>query len=103
AHLRPQRPLQHGVEARASLRPREQPSERSARKRPREEQAPSRQSKRPLHGMGLTTDDLRTAEHQLEWAEHKRLQAQRQHQQQQLDESHGIARNHNAGLCVSMA
>ncbi len=53
--------------------------------------------------MGLTTDDLRTAEHQLEWAEHKRLQAQRQHQQQQLDESHGIARNHNAGLCVSMA
>ncbi|TWR02351.1 hypothetical protein FQJ85_21925, partial [Xanthomonas vasicola] len=103
AHLRPQRPLRHGVEARASLRPREQPSERSARKRPREEQAPSRQSKRPLHGMGLTTDDLRTTEHQLDWPEQKRLQAQRQHQQQQLGESHGIARNHNAGLCVSMA
>ncbi|AVQ07991.1 XopAD/skwp family type III secretion system effector [Xanthomonas vasicola] len=103
AHLRPQRPLQHGVEARAFLRPREQPSERSARKRPREEQAPSRQSKQPFHGMGRTWGDLRTAEHQLDWPEHKRLQAQRQHQQQQLGESHGIARNHNAGLCVSMA
>ncbi|ATS49698.1 hypothetical protein XcfCFBP6992P_01200 [Xanthomonas citri pv. phaseoli var. fuscans] len=103
AHHRPQRSSQHGVEARASLRPREQPSEWSARKRPREEQAPSRQSKRPFHGMGLTTDDLRRAEHQLDSAEKKRLQAQRQQQQRQLSEPHGIARNHNAGLCVSMA
>ncbi|WP_343230472.1 XopAD/skwp family type III secretion system effector [Xanthomonas euvesicatoria] len=91
------------MEARASLRPREQPSEWSARKRPREEQAPSRQSKRPFHGMGLTTDDLRRAEHQLDSAEKKRLQTQRQQQQRQLSEPHGIARNHNAGLCVSMA
>ncbi|WP_425522685.1 hypothetical protein, partial [Xanthomonas vasicola] len=67
AHLRPQRPLQHGVEVRAFFRPREQPSERSARKRPREEQAPSRQSKRPFHGVARTWDDLRTAEHQLDW------------------------------------
>ncbi|ARR14166.1 XopAD/skwp family type III secretion system effector [Xanthomonas citri] len=102
AHHRPQRSSQHGVEARASLRPREQPSEWSARKRPREEQAPSRQSKRPFHGMGLT-EDLRRAEHQLDWAAKKRLQAQRQQQQRQLSEPHGIARNHNAGLCVSMA
>ncbi|WP_236615001.1 XopAD/skwp family type III secretion system effector, partial [Xanthomonas euvesicatoria] len=90
------------MEASASLRPREQPSEWSARKRPREEQAPSRQSKRPFHGMGLT-EDLRRAEHQLDSAEKKRLQAQRQQQQRQLSEPHGIARNHNAGLCVSMA
>ncbi|AOY61160.1 type III secretion system effector XopAD [Xanthomonas citri pv. glycines] len=104
AHHRPQRSSQqHGVEASASLRPREQPSEWSARKRPREEQAPSRQSKRPFHGMELTTDDLRRAEHQLDSAEKKRLQAQRQQQQRQLSEPHGIARNHNAGLCVSMA
>ncbi|APR09238.1 type III secretion system effector XopAD [Xanthomonas citri] len=102
AHHRPQRSSQHGVEARASLRPREQPSEWSARKRPREEQAPSRQSKRSFHGMGLT-EDLRRAEHQLDWAAKKRLQAQRQQQQRQLSEPHGIARNHNAGLCVSMA
>ncbi|WP_372183841.1 XopAD/skwp family type III secretion system effector [Xanthomonas axonopodis] len=103
AHHRPQRSSQqHGVEASASLRPREQPSEWSARKRPREEQAPSRQSKRPFHGMGLT-EDLRRAEHQLDSAEKKRLQAQRQQQQRQLSEPHGIARNHNAGLCVSMA
>ncbi|SOO28825.1 Type III secretion system effector protein (fragment) [Xanthomonas phaseoli pv. phaseoli] len=53
--------------------------------------------------MGLTTDDLRRAEHQLDSAEKKRLQAQRQQQQRQLSEPHGIARNHNAGLCVSMA
>ncbi|MBV6897872.1 hypothetical protein KWH70_18915, partial [Xanthomonas campestris pv. ionidii] len=103
AHHRSQRSSQHGVEARASLRPREQPSEWSARKRPREEQAPSRQSKRPFHGMGLTTDDLRRAEHQLDSAEKKRLQAQRQQQQRQLSEPHGIGRNHNAGRCVSMA
>ncbi|WP_101064834.1 XopAD/skwp family type III secretion system effector [Xanthomonas phaseoli] len=104
AHHLPKRSWQqHGVEARASLRPREQPSEWSARKRPREEQAPSRQSKRLFHGMGLTTDDLRRAEHQLDSAEKKRLQAQRQQQQRQLSEPHGIARNHNAGLCVSMA
>ncbi|MGK9145397.1 hypothetical protein KXR77_18130 [Xanthomonas euvesicatoria] len=103
AHHRSQRSSQHGVEARASLRPREQPSEWSARKRPREEQAPSRQSKRPFHGMGLTTDDLRRAEHQLDSAEKKRLQAQRQQQQRQLSEPHGIAGNHNAGLCLSMA
>ncbi|MBD4160409.1 hypothetical protein GUH55_00030 [Xanthomonas citri pv. citri] len=102
AHHRPQRSSQHGVEARASPRPREQPSEWSARKRPREEQAPSRQSKRSFHGMGLT-EDLRRAEHQLDWAAKKRLQAQRQQQQRQLSEPHGIARNHNAGLCVSMA
>ncbi|WP_372191392.1 XopAD/skwp family type III secretion system effector [Xanthomonas axonopodis pv. desmodiigangetici] len=103
AHHRPQRSSQqHGVEASASLRPREQPSEWSARKRPREEQAPSRQSKRPFHGMGLT-EDLRRAEHQLDSAEKKRLQAQRQQQQRQLSEPHGIAGNHNAGLCVSMA
>ncbi|MGS0601219.1 XopAD/skwp family type III secretion system effector [Xanthomonas oryzae pv. oryzicola] len=104
AQHRPQRWSQHhGVEARAFLRPREQPSESSARKRPREEQAPSRQSKRPFHGMGLTTEDLRRAEHQLDWAAKKRLQAQRQQQQRQLSEPHGMARNHNAGLCVSMA
>ncbi|MGS0578949.1 XopAD/skwp family type III secretion system effector [Xanthomonas oryzae pv. oryzicola] len=104
AQHRPQRSSQHhGVEARAFLRPREQPSESSARKRPREEQAPSRQSKRPFHGMGLTTEDLRRAEHQLDWAAKKRLQAQRQQQQRQLSEPHGMARNHNAGLCVSMA
>ncbi|QWN05433.1 hypothetical protein DGN16_22175 [Xanthomonas citri pv. fuscans] len=102
-HLPKRSSQQHGVEARASLRPREQPSEWSARKRPREEQAPSRQSKRLFHGMGLTTDDLRRAEHQLDSAEKKRLQAQRQQQQRQLSEPHGIARNHNAGLCVSMA
>ncbi|MFA1259886.1 XopAD/skwp family type III secretion system effector [Xanthomonas axonopodis pv. fascicularis] len=102
AHHRPQRSSQHGVEARASLRPREQPSEWSARKRPREEQAPSRQSKRSFHGMGLT-EDLRRAEHQLDWAAKERLQAQRQQQQRQLSEPHGITRNHNAGLCVSMA
>ncbi len=53
--------------------------------------------------MELTTDDLRRAEHQLDSAEKKRLQAQRQQQQRQLSEPHGIARNHNAGLCVSMA
>ncbi len=52
--------------------------------------------------MGLT-EDLRRAEHQLDWAAKKRLQAQRQQQQRQLSEPHGIARNHNAGLCVSMA
>ncbi|QKD86028.1 hypothetical protein XAV_05885 [Xanthomonas axonopodis pv. vasculorum] len=103
SHHRPQRSSQHGLEARASLRPLEQLSERSARKRPREEQAPSRQSKRPLHGVGRTRDDLRKAEHQLDRAEQKRLQAQRQHQRRQLSEPHGIARNHNAGLCVSMA
>ncbi|KPL48829.1 hypothetical protein XAXN_11245, partial [Xanthomonas axonopodis] len=103
SHHRPQRSSQHSLEARASLRPLEQLSERSARKRPREEQAPSRQSKRPLHGVGRTRDDLRKAEHQLDRAEQKRLQAQRQHQQRQLSEPHGIARNHNAGLCVSMA
>ncbi|USJ02576.1 hypothetical protein MUG10_11175 [Xanthomonas prunicola] len=103
AHHRLQRSSQHGLEARASLRPREQPSEWSARKRPREEQGPSRQSKRPFHGIGLTTDDLRRAEHQLDWAAKKRLQAQRLQQQRQLSEPHGIARNHNAGLCVSMA
>ncbi|MFA1286307.1 XopAD/skwp family type III secretion system effector [Xanthomonas axonopodis pv. nakataecorchori] len=102
AHHRPQRSSQHGVEARASLRPREQPSEWSARKRPREEQAPSRQSKRSFHGMGLT-EDLRRAEHQLDWAAKERLQAQQQQQQRQLSEPHGITRNHNAGLCVSMA
>ncbi|MGV7204143.1 XopAD/skwp family type III secretion system effector [Xanthomonas citri] len=103
AHRQPQRSSQHGVEASASLPPREQPSEWAARKRPREEQAPSRQSKRPFHGMGLTTDDLRRAEHQLDSAAKKRLQAQRQQQQRQLSEPHGIARNHNAGRCVSMA
>ncbi|WP_019303482.1 type III secretion system effector XopAD [Xanthomonas oryzae] len=104
AQHRPQRSSQHhGVEARAFLRPREQPSESFARKRPREGQAPSRQSKRPFHGMGLTTEDLRRAEHQLDWAAKKRLQAQRQQQQRQLSEPHGMARNHNAGLCVSMA
>ncbi|MGX2064793.1 XopAD/skwp family type III secretion system effector [Xanthomonas axonopodis pv. cassiae] len=102
AQHRPQRSSQHGGEVKASLRPREQPSEWSARKRPREEQAPSRQSKRPFHGMGLT-EDLRRAEHQLDWAASKRLQAQRLQQQRQLSEPHGIARNHNAGLCVSMA
>ncbi|MBV6778794.1 hypothetical protein KWH37_20530, partial [Xanthomonas campestris pv. carissae] len=85
------------------FRPREQPSEWSARKRPREEQAPSRQPKRPFHGMGLTTEDFRRAEHQLDWAAKKRLQAQRQQQQRQLSEPHGIGRNHNAGRCVSMA
>ncbi len=52
--------------------------------------------------MGLT-EDLRRAEHQLDWAASKRLQAQRLQQQRQLSEPHGIARNHNAGLCVSMA
>ncbi|MDH4909949.1 hypothetical protein MN091_20800 [Xanthomonas euvesicatoria] len=103
AQHRPQRSSQHhGVEARA-FRPREQPFEWSARKRPREEQAPSRQSKRPFHGMGLTTEDIRRAEHQLDPAAKKRLQAQRQQQQRQLSEPHGIGRNHNAGRCVSMA
>ncbi|WP_416203675.1 XopAD/skwp family type III secretion system effector [Xanthomonas euvesicatoria] len=103
AQHRPQRSSQHhGVEARA-FRPREQPFEWSARKRPREEQAPSRQPKRPFHGMGLTTEDIRRAEHQLDPAEKKRLQAQRQQQQRQLSEPHGIGRNHNAGRCVSMA
>ncbi|TQU41303.1 hypothetical protein DB800_21590, partial [Xanthomonas perforans] len=53
--------------------------------------------------MGLTTEDLRRAEHQLDWAAKKRLQAQRQQQQRQLSEPHGIGRNHNAGRCVSMA
>ncbi|WP_372381592.1 XopAD/skwp family type III secretion system effector [Xanthomonas sp. NCPPB 1754] len=103
AQHRPQRSSQHhGAEARA-FRPREQPFEWSARKRPREEQAPSRQPKRPFHGMGLTTEDIRRAEHQLDPAEKKRLQAQRQQQQRQLSEPHGIGRNHNAGRCVSMA
>ncbi|WP_127165668.1 XopAD/skwp family type III secretion system effector [Xanthomonas euvesicatoria] len=101
AHHRSQRSSQHGLEARA-FRPHEQPSEWSARKRPREEQAPSRQSKRSVHGTRLTAE-LRRAEHRLDWAEQERLQAQRQRQRQQLDEFHGIARNHNAGLCVSMA
>ncbi len=53
--------------------------------------------------MGLTTEDIRRAEHQLDPAAKKRLQAQRQQQQRQLSEPHGIGRNHNAGLCVSMA
>ncbi len=53
--------------------------------------------------MGLTTEDIRRAEHQLDPAEKKRLQAQRQQQQRQLSEPHGIGRNHNAGRCVSMA
>ncbi|WP_159102193.1 XopAD/skwp family type III secretion system effector [Xanthomonas vasicola] len=55
----------------------------------------------PWHG--LTTEDLRRAKHQLDPSAKKRLQAQRQQQQRQLSEPHGMARNHNAGRCVSMA
>ncbi|WP_425612123.1 XopAD/skwp family type III secretion system effector [Xanthomonas vasicola] len=51
----------------------------------------------------MTTEDLRRAKHQLDPSAKKRLQAQRQQQQRQLSEPHGMARNHNAGRCVSMA
>ncbi|CAD0308877.1 hypothetical protein CFBP498_09150 [Xanthomonas hortorum pv. vitians] len=43
------------------------------------------------------------AEDQLDSAAKEQLQVQRQQQRRQLSESGGIARNHNAGLCVSMA
>ncbi|AZR31899.1 hypothetical protein KWO_016685 [Xanthomonas vasicola pv. musacearum NCPPB 4379] len=46
---------------------------------------------------------MRRAKHQLDPSAKKRLQAQRQQQQRQLSEPHGMARNHNAGRCVSMA
>ncbi|MBG3850694.1 hypothetical protein I4699_11000, partial [Xanthomonas hortorum pv. carotae] len=103
SHRRPQRPMHDGLEARANLRSTERQSDRTAGKRPREEQESYRQSKRPLHGVRLTTAELRMAEDQLDPAAEKRLQAQRKQQQRQLSEPHGIAANHNAGLCVSMA
>ncbi|WP_372469391.1 XopAD/skwp family type III secretion system effector [Xanthomonas dyei] len=103
SHRRPQRPTHDGLEARVNLRSTDQQSDRIAGKRPREEQEPHRQPKRPIHGARLTTADLRMAENQLDSAAKKQLQVQRQQQRRQLSESRGIARNHNAGLCVSMA
>ncbi|WDM67251.1 MULTISPECIES: XopAD/skwp family type III secretion system effector [Xanthomonas] len=103
SHRRPQRSTHDRLEASTYLRPSEQPSDRIAGKRPREEQEPYRQSKRQVNDVGLTKDDLRRAEHQLDSAAKKRLQAQREQQRLHLSEPHGIARNHNAGLCVSMA
>ncbi|MCE4356706.1 XopAD/skwp family type III secretion system effector [Xanthomonas hortorum] len=103
SHPRPQRPTHDGLEARVNLRSTDQQSDRIAGKRPREEQEPYRQPKRLIHGVRLTTADLRMAEDQLDSAAKKQLQVQRQQQRRQLSESDGIARNHNAGLCVSMA
>ncbi|MCE4517935.1 hypothetical protein LYZ87_21095, partial [Xanthomonas hortorum pv. vitians] len=103
SHPRPQRPTHDGLEARVNLRSTDQQSDRIAGKRPREEQEPYRQPKRLIHGVRLTTADLRMAEDQLDSAAKEQLQVQRQQQRRQLSESGGIARNHNAGLCVSMA
>ncbi|WP_153043139.1 XopAD/skwp family type III secretion system effector [Xanthomonas nasturtii] len=102
SHRRPQRPTQHGLETRENFRPTERQPERIVGKRSREEQEPDRQSKRSGHGTRLTAE-LRRAEDHLDVAAQKRLQAQRQQQRRQLSEPHGIGRNHNAGLCVSMA
>ncbi|WP_234352531.1 hypothetical protein, partial [Xanthomonas citri] len=99
SHRRPQRPTQHGWVARENVRPTERQPDRIGGKRSREEQEPARQSKRSAHGTRLTSE-LRRAEEHLDAAAQKRLQAQRQQQQRQLSEPHGIARNHNAGLCV---
>ncbi|WP_160309378.1 XopAD/skwp family type III secretion system effector [Xanthomonas phaseoli] len=102
SHRRPQRPTQHGWVARENVRPTERQPDRIGGKRSREEQEPARQSKRSAHGTRLTSE-LRRAEEHLDAAAQKRLQAQRQQQQRQLSELHGIGRNHNASLCVSMA
>ncbi|WP_419745623.1 XopAD/skwp family type III secretion system effector [Xanthomonas phaseoli] len=102
SHRRPQRPTQHGWDARENVRPTERQPDRIGGKRSREEQEPARQSKRSVHGTKLTSE-LRRAEEHLDAAAQKRLQAQRQQQQRQLSELHGIGRNHNASLCVSMA
>ncbi|WP_153065008.1 XopAD/skwp family type III secretion system effector [Xanthomonas arboricola] len=102
SHRRPQRPTQHGLETRENFRPTERQPERIVGKRSREEQEPYRQSKRSGHGTRLTAE-LRRAEDNLDVAAQKRLKAQRQQQRRQLSEPHGIGRNHNAGLCVSMA
>ncbi|WP_460198945.1 XopAD/skwp family type III secretion system effector [Xanthomonas campestris pv. passiflorae] len=102
SHRRPQRPTMHGWDARENVRPSERQPDRIGGKRSRQEQEPARQSKRSVHGTRLTSE-LRRAEEQLDAAAQKRLQAQRQQQQRQLSELHGIGRNHNAGLCVSMA
>ncbi len=102
SHRRPQRPTQHGLETRENFRPTERQPERIVGKRPREEQEPYRQSKRSGHGTRLTAE-LRRAQYHLDVAAQKRLQAQRQQQLRQLSEPHGIRRNHNVDLCVSMA
>ncbi|WP_184328264.1 XopAD/skwp family type III secretion system effector [Rhizobium leguminosarum] len=95
SHRGPQRPT-HGLEATAG-RLTEQQSDRTAGKRPREE--PYGQRKRPMHRL-VTAADLRLAEHQLDSAGKKRLRAERELYQRQLNL---IAQNHNADLCVSMA